>query len=199
MYKYLGIGLLGLFAIMVLPAQGQAVPEGYTMYGMGTFVVHDAYGNEILRHVVHNVVVNDGENYIIDQVFNEGTTPATTGNIGSMCITGIAAFSPTDTTTAATLDADGTISAATRCKNVTFNDGGDGSVTNTATQFTTTDAGTNVAITGIGICQDNAATFVNCDFTGGGVNFLFAAVALSPTVTLQTGETVDIDYTFSIT
>lgn len=200
MYKYLGIGLLGVFAMMVIPAQGQDVSDALTFYGIANLVVHDAYGNEIMRHTTHNVLVDDGEQFIIDQVFDEGTAAIVSPTIGSMCITGIGSFAPTDGTTAATLDGDSTIGGVTRCHNVTFADISAGVVNNVGAPetFDTTDAGIGVAITGIGICQTNAATFQNCDFTGGTVNFLFAAVALSPTVTLAAGETVDIDYQFSI-
>lgn len=201
MYKYLGIGLLGIFTMMLIPAQGQDVPAGFNFYGIANLVVHDAYGNELLRHTTHNVVVNDGEEFVIDQVFNEGTAPVAAGaTIGSMCITGIVAFAPVEGTTAATLDGSAVIATATRCHNVAFVDQTGGVVDNTAAPetFTTTDSGVGVPITGIGICQNNVATFLNCDFTGGGANILFAAVALSPTVTLSAGETVDIDYQFTI-
>lgn len=201
MYKYLGIGLLGIFTMMLIPAQGQDVPAGFNFYGIANLVVHDAYGNELLRHTTHNVVVDDGEEFVIDQVFNEGTVPvAASATIGSMCITGTVAFAPTDLTDAAAIDGDGVIATATRCHNVAFVDQTGGVVNNVASPetFTTTDSGLSVPITGIAICQNNLATFLNCDFGGGGANILFAAVVISPSVTLAAGETVDIDYQFSI-
>lgn len=197
MYKYIGVGLLGLFAMMVMPFQDQVGPQEFTTYGIGTFVVHDAFGNEVMRHAVHNFVVNEGEIFINNQVFDDGTAPTTTNEIGAICINGD--VTAAEDMTAATLDAGTTnINTATRCHNVLFVTTG-GTAASVAETFTTADANTSVAITSIGVCQSggiSAADFQNCVDAAGHV--LLASVAISPSVTLEAGETVDIDYSFII-
>lgn len=195
MYKYIGVGLLGLFALMVMPFQDQVGPQEFTTYGIGTFVVHDAFGNEVMRHAVHNFVVDEGEIFINNQVFDDGTAPTTTNEIGAICINGD--VTAAEDMTAATLDAGTTnINTSTRCHNVLFVTTG-GTAASVAETFDTTDANTSVAITSIGVCQKGStAEFQNC--VNALSHVLLASVVINPSVTLETGETVDIDYSFII-
>ena len=194
MYKYIGIGLLGLFAMTVIPFQETIVGTEYATYGIGAFVVHDAYGNEVMRHAIHNFVVDQGETFINNQVFVDGVEPTTTNEIGAICINGD--VTAAEDMTAATLDAGTTIiGTSTRCHNVVLTTAG-GSTQSAAEQFDTTDTGgAGKTITSIGVCQKGGtAEFQNC--VDGAARVLLASVAVS--VTLEAGETVDIDYTFNI-
>jgi hypothetical protein len=170
----------------------------------GTFtVVHfDKDGNELSREVIHNRVVDQGEDFIIDQSFKEGTAGETVDadQIASICVSAEAGFVATlETKTASGFDTSDGL-ATTNCIS-------DSSVTQSSQTAVigpeTFTGGTHVPggtiITGIGICQGSTSTpFANCaDAQGASTGILFAQVDISD-VTLATSETVQITYTFDI-
>jgi hypothetical protein len=170
----------------------------------GTFeVVHfDKDGNELSRQVIHNRVVDQGEDFLIDQSFKEGTAGETADadQIASICVSAEAGFVDTsETKTAASFDSVDGLST-TNCIS-------DSSVTQTSQTAVigaeTFAAGTHVpvdtTITGIGICQGSASTpFTNCaDAQGGSSGIMFSQVNISD-VTLAASETVQITYTLDI-
>ena len=55
MYKFAGVGLIGFFIIMIVPANiglTDTTAVGESHYGFATLVVHDANGNERFRLVI---------------------------------------------------------------------------------------------------------------------------------------------------
>jgi len=120
MYRYLGIGLLGLFVLMVLPTAGTVDSVAPHLYGAASILIHDNQGTEIFRQQVHNQLTNDGENFIIHQVFNVTGAGATNNNemvhvsnglIGTICVTdnlngGTSGAPGLEAMTAANFDAD---------------------------------------------------------------------------------------------
>lgn len=85
MYKILGAGLLGLFALLAIPAIQQDVQTSY-MGGMATLVVYNGLGEEIMFQQVHNQIVDEGEKFIVNQLFANGTTAADgAGQIALIC------------------------------------------------------------------------------------------------------------------
>ena len=69
MYGHIGVGLLGLFILMIIPAGVDNTQEEAKFYGAAHLVVRDVAGNEVFEQTIHNRLLNAGENYIIDQAF----------------------------------------------------------------------------------------------------------------------------------
>lgn len=203
MYKIASMGLLGLIAILVIPAGTQSMTnDGFNLYGQATMTYHDANGNEMLTQTVHNQLFDEGEDFLIDNAFTGLTDVADNIDIGSICLS--AATEQTDeTTTNTTFNTDhdaadnGSASAEKTCRT-------DGTVTKSAQIATvgplTFEAGTGTnnwypgdTIKAIGICDAESA---DADIRGC-TTTLFALVNTSD-VTLASGETVDITYTFNL-
>lgn len=85
MYRILGTGLLGLFALLAIPAIQEELQTSY-MGGMATMVVHNALGEEIMFQQVHNRIIDEGEKFIVNQLFANGTTAGDgAGQIALIC------------------------------------------------------------------------------------------------------------------
>jgi len=99
MYKIASMGLLGLIAILVIPAGTQSMTnDGINLYGQATITQHDTSGNEILTQTVHNQLFDAGEDFILGQTFKNGTAAVLDNiTIGAICIS--AATETTDETT----------------------------------------------------------------------------------------------------
>jgi hypothetical protein len=199
MYK-IGIALMAVFAVMVIPAQISADDGRPTYYGMGTLVLKDAFGNPVFSQTIHNQVVNTGETFIIDQTFQDGTASLAENNsIGNICVTEAASFAASETEAVAAFDSATTIGTGLECKEDTaVDDSTQGTAVIGPLTFTTSnlDAAGEI-ITGIGICQATVANDSDqATCAAGGI--LFAEVNTTD-VTLNTGETVQITYTFDIT
>ena len=199
MYK-IGIALMAVFAVMVIPAQGFSGNGNPTYYGMGTIVLNDPFGNEVFSQILHNRIVDSGESFIVASTFQNATgSVADTNRIGAICVTEAVAFTPTEIDSAGTFDSGTTIGTGNECKEDTV-------VSETTSglavigPLTFAVANLDVAgeiITGIGVCQATSANdndFGTCASNG----VLFAEVDTTD-VTLNTGETVQITYTFDIT
>jgi hypothetical protein len=199
MYK-IAIALMAVFAVMVIPNQISSDDGRPTYYGMGTIVLNDAFGNPMFSQTIHNEVVNTGETFIIDQTFQDGTASLAENNgVANICVTEAASFVTSETDTAAAFDTATTIGTGLECKEDTTVDD---TIQGTAVIGPLTFLVSNLdaageTITGIGVCQATVAD--NLDqatcATGG---ILFAEVNTTD-VTLNTGETVQITYTFDIT
>lgn len=166
----------------------------------GWFLIehYDKDHNLISTESIYNRVVDTGEDFINDQVFEDSVTSADNAQIGSICIGDQATVVVAEAEAASDFDGDNGITE-NNCKE-------DNTVT-TATStavigpLTFTCGGTNCAdndtITGIAICQNDVTDntdFNNCATEG----IMFSVVDISD-VTLAASETVDITYTFDIT
>lgn len=161
-------------------------------------VKYDADGNIVSEERVHNRFVDTGEEFVLDQVFQDATTTADNGQIAAICIGDQGTVTVAETETAADFDGDNGITE-NNCKEDTAvtTSGGQGVIG----PLTFTCGGTNCAdgdtVTGIAICQP--ATADNNDFNDCATNGIMFSVIDITDVTLNAGETVDIDYTFDIT
>jgi len=173
---------------------------------MGSMVLFDASGNEVFAQSIHNIIVDTGEDYIITQVFQEGTvTEENNVGISTICVSTKVGFTAADDTLVVGgvggFDTDDGLTTPNCIEDTTVSyTAGVGTVTIGPLTFAS--GGTNVAndaiITGIGICQGHtASTFNECVTANVGLGILFAAVQVSST-TLGAGETVQISYTFDI-
>ena len=207
MYKYFGIALLGIFATMLIPMNAES-SVGPSFYGIAHVTTFDAAGNPTSTQSVHNALINLGEDYVVDQLFQEGTTAvADASQIASICITEDATYANTGTT-------------PDEAETVALFDGSDGTtLTNcqedTTVDTTTTnghaviappafDAATHADVggtyTAIGICPAHASatSFAGCaDAAGGSNTVLFALVDISD-FTLAASESATITYTFDV-
>ncbi len=188
--------LVMITMMMVLPAQG-VISNDLEFGGYLTLAKFDENGNNVFVQTVHNRLVDTGETFLLQQVFQEGTTVgADAVQIGAICVTD-EVITISEALTAATFDTGNGITE-TNCKEdttVTL-----ASQTAQIGAITFSAGGANVAdgdtITAIGICQNDATDdgdFANCATEG----ILFAAVDTAD-VTLNAGETVQITYTFDI-
>lgn len=209
MYKFIGLAMLGVFAMMVIPGNIDT-PQNYNLaYGMANIVKNDNQGNEIFQQSVHNQLVDQGEDLILDSVFADGNAPlGDTVSFGAICVTQEAianANAATEDDTAASFDTANTLDDQDVCEDST-------TVTTSGSIATigpiTFDAGgVNVdngdTINGIGICQkdtDNSGDtiFANCAAGGAGTSGSLLAAVGTSAVTLNAGETVVITYTFNL-
>jgi len=203
MLKIVGISSLALLLLLVVPIQYETQDTNPKMYGYATMILRDAAGNEIFSQVIHNQLQDDGETMLLNQTFNDNSAgDQTTDNlqIGAICITN-GVGSVNETATATTFNATNSLGGNNNCKFDTT--GAD----ITATQGTAIVAppafasdGINVnngqLIRGIGICTaGGAADYGDCNRAS--FSKLFAVVNTSD-VTLNTGETVTITYTFDL-
>ena len=198
MYTYIGLGLMSVFAMMIIPGNFDSVNNELTFYGMGTITQFDKDGNEIFSQSVHNQVVNTGEDFLLDQTFQDGVTGADNVQIGSICIGDQGKVTVAETETAADFDGDNGITEANCKEDTTVTTTGSIATVNPAT-FTC--GGTNCAngdtITGFAVCQNDATD--DLDFTDCATEGIMFAVIDSADTTLNAGETLDITYNFDIT
>jgi len=200
MYQYLGFGLLSLAAILMIPAQDVESISGTSMYGMAILTVHDSTGNTLLTNTVHNIVVDTGTQQMLGCAFEDSLTTvcaSDTTQANGICLTDSVGFGVLDTITSTNFATTGgggagnslDGAAGNSCKTVVF--------TLTATQIA--GALTNFAAGGTNVPDGTTITgFATCDLGAGPdlcltTSPLISAIATS--VTLNTGETVDITYT----
>jgi len=187
-------------------ASGEMTDDLGTMdFKFGGWIIAEHYdidGNLLSKQVLHNRVVDEGEDFIIDQVFKEGQAGETADadQIATICVSAEVSFVDTsETKTAATFDSADNLTETNCISDTTVNQTGQTAVIGALT-FT---GGTHVAngdtITGIGICQGAAATpFANCaDAQAASSGILLSQINIAD-VTLNAAETVDITYTLDL-
>ena len=211
MYKYFGIALLGIFATMLIPINAES-SHGPTFYGIAHVTTFDATGNPTSSQSVHNALINLGEDFIIKQVFQDGTASAAeNASIASICITEDATYAATGTTpdeveTVALFDgSDGT--TLTNCIEDTAvaQTGTAGVGIATIDGGVTFDAGTHADVggtyTAIGICPaivTGGPSFATCAAAGAGANTVLFALVDITDFTLAASESATITYAFDV-
>ncbi len=199
MLKVIGVGLLGLFVLMIFPSTMTDVATEPMFYGTANIVLADSDGNTLMKQTVHNRITDEGETYLIDQVFDTGVTQQTENSrIGAVCI-----YETSDSNIV-----EGTVNGLTN--NLTPSGGNfchqTLAITNSA-QTAVTDAelytsGVDFAsgetISAILICAKDAgdADFAQCSTPA--QSTALAALIIN-NVTLTGSDTITITYTFDIT
>lgn len=201
-YMIMGAVFLSMAAMFAIPNHNivsQDMNKGVpSFYGAATLVAYDATGKEIFSQTIHNQLVDSGEDFMLQNAFHNGTI---TGNdddlIGAVCIA--SAVNEAETETASSFDAGDTIGDdSNNCKQDTSV-----SISSSIAKIGPLTFGVDnnnlddgETIAGIGVCQNTNANdndFANCVTNG----ILFAVVDTTD-VTLSTGETVDVTYTFDL-
>ena len=198
MYTYIGIGLMSVFAMMVIPGNFDTVNNGLVFYGAGTITQFDKGGYEVFSQTVHNRVVDTGEDFIIDASFQDGSTDvADNVQFGSICIGDQGTVTVAETEAAGDFDGDNGITENNCKEDTTVVTSASVATINPAT-FTC--GGTNCAdgdiITGFAVCQNDVTD--DLDFNNCATEGVMLAVIDSADTTLNAGETLDITYNFDI-
>ncbi len=190
---------MSVFAMVIIPGNFDTVNNELVFYGAGTITQFDKDGNEVFSQTVHNRVVNEGEDFLIDQTFEDAVDGADDVSIGVICISDDATITVLETETAALFDT-GNLITENNCKEDTTDVVTTGSVA-TVNPPTFICGGVNCfdtdLITGFAVCQSRTATdadFLNCGTAG----IMFAVIDSADTQ-LNAGETLDITYNFDIT
>ena len=204
MLKIAGFCLLGLIAVMVIPSAVSTDTAPMMLYGTANVELANADGNVVFAQTVHNRILDSGEEFIIDQVFDTGTT-ALTGDsrVSSICLVGTSgtwfdasgdASVPEGLTTA---QVDANIATGTApCIDV---DDVDDDTTSTAILTGTFTAGTEVAVNsdigGVAVCANGGDT-ATCSANSG---MALAAVNFADQNMGASGSTLAVTYTFDAT
>ena len=198
MYKYIGIGLFGLFIMMVLPSGTDSLQEQGKFYGAAHLLVKDAAGNELYSQTIHNRLLDTGENFINNQVFSgDGAPVGDADQMGAICVSDQA--STDEAHTAATIAGNNTLTGGNHCHPTTTTINTDGTVVLGPEIFTGGPGGDINAteiINSIAICGDNNnLDYAECNLSSNPIAF---AEIVTSAVQLGDTETVDITYTFDL-
>lgn len=177
-------------------------PSVLKFHGIVTVTHKDINGNVISEATYPNRVVDQGEDFLIDQSFKEGSAGETidADQLASICVSAEVGFVDTsETKTAASFDTADGLSSTNCIADAAVTQTGQTAVIGALTFDAPTHVPAGTTITGIGICQGAAATpFANCaDAQAGSSGILFAQINISD-VTLAASETVDITYTLDL-
>ena len=213
MYKYLALGIIAIAGILALPVTVDSQDDS-KMYGYVTLVLRDSAGLAVFQQIIHNQLVDAGENFMLSQTFFNGTGNFVSdkfNKIDALCVTTEANFAASETVNATTFN-DANPTAGFNCVQLEFTITNIDSVnkaTTGAIEFNATGNNPNIisgeTITGIGVCSDNDQAIENnkdsfvagCNVVAGNNAPLLAVVNTSD-VTLSGSETVDITYTLTL-
>jgi len=162
----------------------------------------DVNRNLISIQIIHNRVVDQGEDFLIDQSFKEGSAGETidADQLASICVSAEVSFVDTsETKTAANFDTSDALTSTNCISDTSVTQSGQTAVIGAETFDAPTHVPNDTTITGIGICQGAAATpFANCaDAQATSSGIMFSQINIGD-VTLTASETVDITYTLDL-
>lgn len=159
----------------------------------------DISGNLISTQEIHNRVVDQGEDFIIEQTFKEGNAGETVDadQLASICVTAEVGFVDTlETLVATVFDTNDALTETNCISDTSVTSSAQTAIIGALTFTGGTHVGNDDTITGIGICQGSGTTpFNQCaDAQAAASGILFSTINISD-VTLAASETVDITYT----
>jgi len=195
MYKIASLGLLGLLVVLVIPANSEDSASTSLLYGGVTMVLQDENGQEKFSQTIHNQLWDEGEDFIVTQVFTDNTTGAITDDtiqIGAICLSR-GTVPTTESDVLSTVISADTSTTTNRCKTDTSVGAVSGLVTIAETFTTGVNWTSGETISGISICAADTSDAAQNDCT----TLVFAIVDTSD-VTPTGSETVTITYTFDI-
>ncbi len=198
-YLLASIGLAAVFVMGVIPADISSQADS-KFYGTATLTLIDVDGNELFTQTVHNRLLDAGEDFLTEAAFEDGTARAENTSIGSICVSDGTIVDGDETYLVGAFDTANSITENNCEQDNTVTTTGSTAVIgplNFEAATNDNNLGAGDTVTGIGICQNVAANnndYNNCATSG----ILFAIVNTSD-VTLASGESVDVTYTFDIT
>ena len=200
MYKFIGIGLLAFLALLIIPVSSATQSDDPSMYGTATVALKDESGNILFENQIHNVVVDQGTAFMLNQTFFGGTWSGTTfPKVNALCVSDAGSFSTAESETPATFNSANSITGFTNCNRgftwnvspTSINTGVQSFVANTAFADGTT-------ITGIGLCSvaSGATPVLDCSTSGTSV-VLFSVIDITD-IPVPGGQQLDVTYTFNL-
>ena len=208
MLKIAGFGLLGLIAVMVIPSAVSTDTAPMMLYGTANVELANPDGDVVFAQTVHNRILDGGEAFIIDQVFDTSATARTNDDrVSTLCVVNasMSGFSGADDTTtnegiiASEVDtaapSTASASSAAVCKDIADVDDDTASTAILAATYTSgTDVDTNVDIGGVAVCANGggATCAANTGVALAAVNFADQNMGAS-------GSTLTVTYTFDAT
>ena len=200
MLKVIGSGLLGLFVLMIFPSTMTDVATEPMFYGTANIVLADSDGNTLMKQTVHNRITDEGETYLIDQVFDTGAAQAADQNrIGAICIyetsdSNIVEGTVNGLANGLTVVSGDICHVTTAMSNSAQTSVSDGEIYTSGVDFTTGET-----ISAILVCAKNGndLNFATCATPGAAAVALAALIITN--VTLTGSDTITITYTFDIT
>ena len=195
MYKIAALGMLGVLVILLIPASSDASTPISPFYGSATLMLLDEDGQEKFSQTIHNRIFDEGEDYLLDQVFTDIGSTATIDNvqIGAICVaSGTPSTDETDDLSDINTDDQSTGSPARCMTDSTVSKSGQ-IATIEVTFVTGTNWTASQTISHISVCSAHVTDAVAANCTG----TMFAVVDTSD-VTPTGTETVTVTYQFDI-
>jgi len=200
LYKYVGIGLLALFALIAIPVTTNAETDDPRMYGMAFLSLKDSTGNVLFENTIHNEVLNRGTRYMFD-ITLEQQFPINFNEelVNSICVTNDPSFVVNENENPFSFNSPDTLTLSRCIANFDF------TITSNAadsgSQFF--EAGIHIdagsTITGIGVCQVpfNALpnTALDCDTAESSV--MFAEID-TPDTLVNANEELEVRYILNL-
>ena len=211
MYKILSLALVGVLAAMIFPAAFETNSDDKlaAFYGYTVIALKDPSGTVLFENGVHNNVLSNGADFVLDQVFGDGNEPVNdAGSVDAVCINlnprfGVNLFDAGNESTISNtlvnynLNDGDPANADLLCQVGVFTtaaSGADGIASAVSATENFVAAGTNLpdggTVFGIAICEVTADQN-DCEFP------IFALVDTSD-VTVNAGETLDVTYTMTL-
>jgi hypothetical protein len=203
MYKFIGFGLLGFLALLIIPVSSSTQSDDPSMYGMATVSIKDESGNVLIENQMHNEVVDQGTAYMLDHAFKGGTNPDSPDGPGvnGLCVSNAISFSTADSETIATFNTANTIgNPFTNCHEIlSFNPATQTFISTSSTFSAGTAFADSTTITGIGVCSvpGGSGSSLDCS-TVGSINHILFSVIDIPDTTVGSGSQLDVTYTLNL-
>jgi hypothetical protein len=160
---------------------------------------YDAGGNVVFADSESNALMATGADYILSQIFVNGTAPTADNlQVGSLCVSN-GSITVAETVTASAFDSDNTITDD-NCKQddtVTFS-GQVATIGPLVFDAGDTNFADDTTIKAVGICTAQSANNTAYNDCGLNSGILFAQVDLANDITVGSGETLAITYTFDM-
>ena len=202
LYKYVGIGLLALFALIAIPLTIDAETDDPRMYGMTFLSLKDSTGNVLFENIIHNEVVDEGTRYMFDITLEQASPiSSVTEAVNAICLTNEVAFAVDEGETATSFNSGILSNGFERCiGNFDFTITSNAADSGSHTFVAGTHIGPGITATGIGICNIpfNASpnTATNCDTTVG-TSPMFAVID-TPDILVNTNEELRVRYILNL-
>jgi len=200
-YKFVGFGLLGFLALLIIPVSSATQSDDPSMYGMATVSLKDESGNILIENQMHNVVVDQGTAFMLNRTFTGGDWSSSTfPGVNGICVSNANSFSVSDSETPTTFNENNIIDTPFKNCNIISSWS-----TQTTTSISTTSsflAGTafddGTTITGIGVCgvPSSGGPFLDCNSAASTV-VLFSVIDI-PNTSIGSGSQLDVTYTFNL-
>jgi len=203
-YKFVGFGLLGFLALLIIPVSSSTQSDDPSMYGMATVSLKDESGNILLENQMHNEVVDQGTGAMMAKTFSTLVLPGISfgsPHASGLCVSNAISFSIADSENHTTFNAANTIDNPYEpCRQInpfvlTDTSASTGNqIFKPGTAFA---AGTT--ITGVGVCSvEDSDGLVDCAINSIGTAPVLLGVIDIPDTAVPDGTQLEVTYTLNL-